>query len=77
METARISKSGRSQVIRLPESYQFAGTEVALKRLGNGVLLLPIDNPWQPLVASSTVFETGFTLAREQPGEPVGKAQKP
>ena len=69
METARLFQSGRSQAVRLPKEYRFAGTEVVVKHFGNGVLLLPADNPWQTLQAGLDAFEPGFTLAREQPEE--------
>lgn len=67
MDTARLFQSGRSQAVRLPKEYRFAGTEVVVKHFGNGVLLLPVDNPWQTLQAGLDAFEPGFTLTREQP----------
>ena len=69
MDTARLFQSGRSQAVRLPKEYRFAGTEVVVKHFVNGVLLLPADNPWQTLQAGLDAFEPGFTLAREQPEE--------
>ena len=69
MDTARLFQSGRSQAVRLPKEYRFAGTEVVVKHFGDGVLLLPADNPWQTLQAGLDAFEPGFTLAREQPEE--------
>ena len=69
MDTARLFQSGRSQAVRLPKEYRFTGTEVVVKHFGNGVLLLPADNPWQTLQAGLDAFEPGFTLAREQPEE--------
>ena len=69
MDTARLFQSGRSQAVRLPKEYRFAGTEVVVKHFGNGVLLLAADNPWQTLQAGLDAFEPGFTLAREQPEE--------
>ena len=69
MDTARLFQSGRSQAVRLPKEYRFAGTEVVVKHFGNGVLLLPADNPWQTLQAGLDAFEPGLTLAREQSEE--------
>jgi len=69
MDIARLFQSGRSQAVRLPKEYRFTGTEVAVKHFGNGVLLLPIDDPWQTLEAGLAAFEPGFTLTREQPAE--------
>ena len=41
MTTAKLFRNGRSQAVRLPKAFQFEGQEVLLKRVGNGVLLLP------------------------------------
>ena len=67
MDTARLFQSGRSQAVRLPKEYRFTGTEVVVKHFGNGVLLLPADDPWQTLQAGLAAFEPGFVLTREQP----------
>jgi antitoxin VapB len=67
MDTARLFLSGRSQAVRLPKAYRFTGTEVCVKRFGNGVLLLPLDDPWNTLEAGLAAFEPGFTLTRNQP----------
>ena len=67
MDRARLFQSGRSQAVRLPKEYRFAGTEVVVKHFGNGVLLLPVDDPWQTLAAGLAAFEPGFVLRREQP----------
>ena len=67
MDTARLFQSGRSQAVRLPKECRFAGTEVVVKHFGNGVLLLPMEDPWKTLEAGLAAFEPGFVLAREQP----------
>jgi antitoxin VapB len=51
----------------LPKDYRFSGTEVVVKHFGNGVLLLPVNDPWQTLQAGLAAFEPGFLLTREQP----------
>ena len=67
MDTASLFQSGRSQAVRLPKEYRFAGTEVVVKHFGNGVLLLPVDDPWQTLAAGLAAFEPGFEITREHP----------
>ena len=67
MDTARLFRSGRSQAVRLPKDNRFQGSEVAVKHFGNGVLLLPIDDPWATLEAGLASFEPGFTIERQQP----------
>ena len=71
MDTARLFQSGRSQAVRLPKGYRFAGTEVVVQHFGNGVLLLPLDDPWQTLEAGLAAFEPGFELTRQQPQEQI------
>ena len=44
MEIVKVFQAGRSQAVRLPKAFRFNGNEVAIKRFGRGVLLLPIDN---------------------------------
>lgn len=65
MEHAKIFQSGRSQAVRLPKAFRFQGEEVAIKRFGNGVLLLPLNQPWQILEESLQDFEEGFKLERD------------
>jgi antitoxin VapB len=67
IDTAKLFQSGRSQAVRLPKEYRFQGSEVAVKHFGNGVLLLPIEDPWQMLEAGLEAFDPGFVLSREQP----------
>ena len=77
MDIARLFQSGRSQAVRLPKQYRFAGTEVVVKHFGNGVLLLPVDDPWQTLAAGLAAFEPGFELTRQQPDDQVREAIRP
>ena len=75
MKTARLFHSGGDQAVRLPNEFRFNGTEVALKRIGTGVLLLPLDEPWAIMEAALEQFEPGFKLVREeQPPEPQREA---
>jgi antitoxin VapB len=71
MDTARLFQSGRSQAVRLPKEYRFAGTEVVVQHFGNGVLLLPMDDPWQTLETALSSFEPGFVMTREQPATQI------
>ena len=77
MDTARLFQSGRSQAVRLPKAYRFSGTEVIVKHFGNGVLLLPIEDPWQTLEAGLDAFEPGFLLSREQPEQQQREGLEP
>ncbi|WP_151815993.1 antitoxin [Acinetobacter soli] len=69
METAKVFQTGRSQAVRLPKAFRFNGTEVAIKNFGRGVLLMPIDNPWDIMIEAVNEFESGFQLERADQGE--------
>jgi antitoxin VapB len=45
-KTAKIFKHGRSQAVRLPKEFRMPGTEVRVRWVGRGVLLEPIDEPF-------------------------------
>ena len=66
METAKLFMSGNSQAVRLPKSYRFPGEEVVIKRLGNAVVLLPKENPWQILFDALQEFPEDLNLERDQ-----------
>jgi len=77
MDTARLFRSGRSQAVRLPKDYRFQGSEVSVKHFGNGVLLLPIDDPWETLEEGIASFEKGFVIERQQPDEQLRESIDP
>jgi antitoxin VapB len=41
--TAKLFKHGRSQAVRLPKAFRLPGKEVRVRRVGNGVLLEPME----------------------------------
>lgn len=71
MHTAKIFQNGRSQAVRLPKEFRFNQDEVAIKSFGNGVLLLPLENPWQLMQEAVNEFEGDFQLIREPQGDQV------
>lgn len=64
METAKVFQTGSSQAVSLPKAFRFNGTEVVIKSFGRGVLLIPIDNPWDIMLEAVNEFESGFRLER-------------
>jgi antitoxin VapB len=42
MRTARLSRNGRSQAVRLPKELQFEGEELSIRREGDEVILDPL-----------------------------------
>lgn len=67
METAKLFVNGNSQAVRLPKEYRFRGDEVVIKRMGNAVVLLPKDDPWQVMFDALAEFPEDFSLIRDQP----------
>jgi len=65
--TAELFLTGRSQAVRLPRGLWFEGDEVVAKRFGNGVLLLPVDAPWEIMKEALSEFEPGFRITRDEP----------
>jgi antitoxin VapB len=63
MDTARLLQSSRCQAVPSPKAERFSGTEVIVRHFGGGVLLLPIEDPWQTLEAGLAAFEPGFQLS--------------
>ena len=60
METAKVFENGRSQAVRLPKKFRFAGDEVVVQRLGNAVLLVPKEDAWQTFMNGINGFTDDF-----------------
>ena len=58
--------SGNSQAVRLPKSYRFSGDEVVIKRLGNAVVLLPKEDPWQVMFDALQEFPEDLEIERDR-----------
>jgi antitoxin VapB len=67
MNTVKIFKSGNSQAVRLPRGFQPEGTEVYVKKVGRGLLLMPKDDPWASLASGLDNFREDFMGERAQP----------
>jgi antitoxin VapB len=67
MKTAKLFQNGRSQGVRLPREFRFEGDRVFIKKVGEGVLLLPAKRSWDALVNSLTHFSDDFMSEREEP----------
>ena len=69
MKTAKLFRNGRSQGVRLPREFRFEGDHVFLKRVGNGVLILPSKRGWDTLIHSLGQFSEDFLAERGQPAQ--------
>lgn len=69
MQVAKIFQNGRSQAVRLPKEFRFNQDEVVVKAFGNGVLLLPKQNPWLLMQEAVNEFEDDFQFIRDNQGD--------
>lgn len=60
MMTAKIFENGRSQAVRLPKECRFAGSEVAVNKIGEMVILMPNGNKWAGFLSSFDIFTDDF-----------------
>lgn len=67
MNTAKVFRTGRSQAVRLPKTYRFREREVAIRRIGDVVLLFPRRKAWTILEQSLAMFSGDFAADRNQP----------
>ncbi|MBD2426106.1 type II toxin-antitoxin system VapB family antitoxin [Phormidium sp. FACHB-1136] len=67
METTPLLTNDNGQVVVLPAAFHLNGTEVYIKKVGNAIVLLSTDQPWQPLFDSLSHFTDDFMSTREQP----------
>lgn len=60
MMTAKVFENGRSQAVRLPKECRFSGSEVAVNKIGEAVILLPGENKWAGFLSSFEFFSEDF-----------------
>jgi antitoxin VapB len=66
VKTAKIFTYGRSQAVRLPKEFQFAGDRVYINRVGDMVVLIPTDTAWDLLEGSLAKFSEDFMAERDR-----------
>ena len=44
--TASLFMNGRSQAVRLPKEYRFAGKKVSIEKKGDMIILRPLEREW-------------------------------
>ena len=68
MDTAKLFINGRSQALRLPKAYRFEGNEVYIKKISEGVLLIPKNKTiWSVWENNLKKYEKPFMTERNQP----------
>lgn len=68
MRKAKLFANGRSQAVRLPREFRFKGDSVNIRRVGNTVVLSPVENSWDGFFAALDGFTPDFMAdGRNQP----------
>ena len=61
-QKAKIFNNGNSQAVRLPKEFRFEGKEIIIRKVENGVLLMPQDkNMWENWFDNLEEFSEDFT----------------
>lgn len=58
--TARVFMNNRSQAVRLPKDFQFATTQVFIRKQGEDVILSPRPSDWSAYLVSGAIASPGF-----------------
>jgi antitoxin VapB len=73
--TAKLFTHGRSQAVRLPKEFRFEGKEVRVTRVGDKVILEPMESG---SMAWALIDQTGdspfMAEGRQQPDMPIDRA---
>jgi len=68
MATAKLFQNGRSQAVRLPKEFRLEGKEVKISKLGNKIILEPIELSVKQWFDAMADFSDDFMVdGREQP----------
>ena len=67
MLTAKVFQSGNSQAIRIPKEVRTDLSEFTIRKVGEGYILFPSNDPWFPLRLSIGQMPDDFMSDREQP----------
>ena len=71
--TAKVFKNGRSQAIRMPREFRVTGSEVHLRRVPEGILIVERD-PWDECLDACRELSADVLSPREKRAQ--GPAQR-
>jgi len=60
MQTARLFVNGKSQAVKLPKEYKFRGENVYVQKIGEAVILVPVDKEWEVFMHGLNSFSDDF-----------------
>ncbi len=65
-KTTTVFTNGQSQAIRIPKEFRVKGKKVTIKKIGNCLMIIPMDDPWQSLIEACGKFSDDFIQAMEE-----------
>ncbi|HZC97838.1 MAG TPA: type II toxin-antitoxin system VapB family antitoxin [Bradyrhizobium sp.] len=72
--TAKLFTHGRSQAVRLPKEFRFEGKEVRVTKVGDKVILEPMESGVMPWALIDQTGDSPFMpKGREQPKMPANR----
>lgn len=72
--TAKLFTHGRSQAVRLPKEFRFEGKEVRVTKIGDKVILEPLQRAPMPWALIHGTGDNPFMpKGRQQPKMPAGR----
>jgi antitoxin VapB len=74
METAKLFASGGSQAVRLPKFCRFPGDEVAVKKVGDIVMLYQVDKALKNFLRSAPLTDDVYESILEARQEDAAHA---
>ena len=64
---AKLFRNGGSQAVRLPRACRLPGTEVAVRKEGNRLVVEPMERPWTAEFLEAFVGGEEALIKRNQP----------
>lgn len=66
IKEAKIFMNGQSQAVRLPKEFRFDSKTVYVNKIGNAVMIVPVDDPWQNMIDACSEFSDDVLTDRDQ-----------
>lgn len=67
MATTKVFQNGNSQAIRIPSEMRTDKKEFIIRKIGEGFIIYPVNDPWFPVKQVIGTFPDDFMNDREQP----------
>ena len=67
MATTKVFQNGNSQAIRIPSEMRTDRKEFIIRKIGDGFIIYPVNDPWFPVKQVIGTFPDDFMNDREQP----------